>query len=59
MPKVVEMGECAVHGLVVTFAINDPARPQITTGPICPQCYIEWVKENVTQLQNVRLMQVT
>lgn len=58
MPKLVEMGTCPHHGLVVVFRVTDIARPEITTGPLCQTCYIEFFKESVTKVSDVRLIEV-
>jgi hypothetical protein len=54
MSRIIEMGDCPVHGRVVVFNITDITRPGITTGPLCQTCYIEWTKENVTHVENVQ-----
>jgi hypothetical protein len=55
----IEVGECPVHGLVTPTRIGMIGRPEITTGPLCTVCYIEFVKEKVVVLQNVRLIEIT
>lgn len=58
MPQLVEMGTCAIHGLTPVYRFTDTMRPTLTTGDLCQTCFIEWVKENVTKLQDVKLVQV-
>src|SRR3990167_9710448 len=57
MSVLIEMGECPVHGLVPIFRISDTTNPTANTGNACQRCYIEWVKENVTQCVNARLVE--
>ncbi|HLA14776.1 MAG TPA: hypothetical protein VJZ25_07110 [Gemmatimonadaceae bacterium] len=58
MSVLIEMGECPVHGLVPIFRISDTTNPTANTGNACQRCYIEWVKENVTQCVNARLVEI-
>lgn len=58
MPRLVEMGMCPHHGLTPVYRFTDTMRPTITTGDRCQTCFVEWVKENVTQLTDVKLVQV-
>ena len=54
----IEMGECPVHGLSFNVRITDNRRSEITTGPKCQTCYIEWLHEHLTAVVNVRLVEV-
>jgi hypothetical protein len=54
----IEVGDCPVHGTVPSNVIAVVGAPQHNTGPTCAMCYVEWVKENVLKLTNVRGMQV-
>ncbi len=58
MARLIEVGECPVHGLTPAVQVTDVTRPEINTGPLCQTCYIEWIKENGVKLANPRLVQV-
>jgi len=40
---------CRIHGEVGgDFRCFVAASPPYSTGPICPKCFVDWVKANVT-----------
>ena len=42
---------CPKHGNVpLGFTINAIHNPDCTTGDICAECYVEWVKANIPPL---------
>ena len=58
MPALIRFGICPIHGRVVSFNITDTLSPTISTGDICQTCYIEFIREHVTKLVDVRLEKV-
>lgn len=50
-----KQGTCAVHGRVYEFSVNhyDDSGVKADTGPICPICYVEWTRQNVTPLTDL------
>lgn len=56
--QIVIMGECPHHGVVRVMVFSDNTNPANNSGNMCVVCITEFLKEHITQVSNVRTVQV-